>query len=197
MTSISTPEQLVIGYDIRTTLAPRASGPDYLYFRLNYPKIISIDPFISPRISNDRLYIYYMGEPHENSFGLFDNFPVTPTPEPGDLLISVTADKSMYEEEIIKTGFPPNISTARSEVDLQNMGWIFFGYDVYTSGLISGISNCAPNSDYIKNLFSNSLNEHGLFSDRLAAEELCELRNDQIPAHRPFHVVSIWNKSSH
>lgn len=73
--------------------------------------------------------------------------------------------------------------------------WRFKGYDVADRSLISGICNCAYNTEEIRdvrNAWACELNADGLFRDSCRAKQFATFSNLRCSEHKPFYVLGLW-----
>jgi hypothetical protein len=74
-------------------------------------------------------------------------------------------------------------------------GWILLGYDVADRSQLSGLTNCAYDSEEKPNLrltWSAKLNEHGLFRSPEDAIRFKDTANLRVREHAPFYVYALY-----
>lgn len=120
-----------------------------------------------------------------------------------------------YEERFMKKAIPVAI-VAHSEEPLENYdepsawlgalsprllldtiprNWLFLGYDVADTGLISGLSNCGyaeKEREHLGKVWCSRLNEYGLIKTLHEALVFRDLTNTREPEHAPFFVFSLY-----
>lgn len=186
-------KKYISGFDVRVT---RNNWPSEHLLRSDIQTIISVDPMVFPVAPSELVRRSQSGSLlKENIIGLLPDLPPSLHKETNKYKIAVTIDEEVYENLLNKFGMSLTTSEFLKEDDLISGKWIWLGYDVVDlNGLISGLLNCGPLNQKLKDDFAPHINTYSLFGDYSVAKEYANVRSKEIPAHSPFSVAAIWRK---